>query len=142
VADDKSSDRRTAGAKRPAGSDGRTYRMFVRDLVVPCLLGVHRHERDGRQRVRINLDLEVAATTEPIDDRLANVVSYEAIVERVRGLCGEGHVNLAETLAARIVDTCLADPRVRWALVRLEKLEVFPDAASAGVEMERTRQKP
>jgi dihydroneopterin aldolase len=116
--------------------------MFVRDLIVPCLIGVHRHERDGRQRVRVNLDLEVAATTEPIDDRLANVVSYEAIVERVRRLCGEGHVNLAETLAERIVETCLADRRVHRALVRLEKLEVFPDAASAGVEIERTRQKP
>lgn len=116
--------------------------MFVRDLVVPCLIGVHRHERDGRQRVRINLDLEVVATSAAIDDRLANVVSYEAIVQRVRGLCEEGHVNLAETLAERIAETCLADPRVRKAHVRLEKLEVFPDAASAGVEIERIRQKP
>jgi dihydroneopterin aldolase len=32
---------------------------------------------------------------------------------------------------------CLGDPRVRSARVRVEKLDVFPDAASAGVEIER-----
>jgi dihydroneopterin aldolase len=116
-----------------------TYRMFVRDLVLPCLIGVHRHEQDGRQPVRINLDLEVVAGAPTLDDRLANVASYETLVKRIRELTGDGHVNLVETLAGRIADICLTDSRVLSARVTVEKLEVFPDAASAGVEIVRNR---
>ena len=74
----------------------RSRRVFVRDLVLPCLIGVHRHEQDGRQRVRINLDLEVIESDGPIQDRLANVMCYEALVADVRALVGAGHVNLVE----------------------------------------------
>jgi dihydroneopterin aldolase len=70
---------------------------------------------------------------------LANVVSYETIVEAIRDLAGDGHVNLVETLAERIADICFMDARVVGARVRLEKLEVFCDAASAGVEIVRRR---
>jgi dihydroneopterin aldolase len=57
----------------------------------------------------------------------------------VRGLIGAGHVNLVETLAERIAEACLHDLRVHAVRVRVEKLDVFPDAVSAGVEIERRR---
>ena len=116
----------------------RTRRVFVRDLVLPCLIGVHRHEQDGRQRVRINLDLEVAESDGPIQDKLTNVMCYEELVADVRHMVGAGHVNLVETLAERIAGLCLARYEVRHATVRVEKLDVFRDAASVGVEIERS----
>lgn len=126
----------------PASSPAsRTRRIFVRDLVLPCLIGVHRHERDGRQRVRINLDLEVSEGEAPRRDRLGDVVCYEALVDGVRRVVGAGHVNLVETLAESIAEVCLRDPRVRWTRVRIEKLDVFADAASVGVEIERDNAK-
>ena len=120
----------------------RTRRVFIRDLVLPCLIGVHRHEQDGRQRVRINLDLDVIENDGPIQDKLANVMSYETLVADVRTLVGAGHVNLVETLAERIAAVCLADQDVRAVKVRVEKLDVFADAASVGVEIERSRPTP
>lgn len=129
--------RRTGAEAQPD-----TYRMFVRDLVLPWLIGVHRHEQDGKQLVRINLDLEVIASGMPGDDRLSNVVSYETLVKRIKDLAAEGHVNLVETLAERIADICLADSRVAAARITVEKLEVFADAASAGVEIVRRRKIP
>lgn len=110
--------------------------VFVRDLVMSCSIGVHGFEKDGPQRVRINLDLAVREGSE-IGDDIANVVCYEGIVSGIRALVGEGHVNLVETLAERIAAMCLEDARVRVARVRVEKLDVFPDATSVGVEIER-----
>lgn len=110
--------------------------VFVRDLVMSCSIGVHGFEKDGPQRVRINLDLAVREGSE-IGDDIANVVCYEGIVSGIRALVGEGHVNLVETLAERIAAMCLEDVRVRVARVRVEKLDVFPDATSVGVEIER-----
>ena len=118
---------------RPAG----TRRMFVRDLILPCSIGVHRHERDAPQKIRINLDLVVENHNPLRDDSLAEVVSYEDVVEGVRAVVDSGHVNLIETLAERIAEQCLDDPRVPWARVRVEKLDVLPDVRSAGIEIER-----
>ena len=111
--------------------------VFVRDLVIPCIIGVHAHEKDRTQRVRINVDLGVTEGELPHHDRLANVVCYEDIVTRIRGIAADGHINLVETLAERVAAVCLQDPACRSARVRVEKLDVFADADSVGVEIER-----
>ncbi|PPR10441.1 MAG: hypothetical protein CFH41_01828 [Alphaproteobacteria bacterium MarineAlpha11_Bin1] len=114
-----------------------TRRVFINDLVLDCLIGVHRHERDGSQSVRINLDLTVLESSEPIDDRLSNVLCYEELIVKVRELAASGHVNLVETLAERLADLCLREPSVQSVKVRVEKLDVFADAASVGIEINR-----
>lgn len=123
----------------PHAPQARTLRrVFVRDLVLDCLIGVHRHEKDGSQRVRINLDLSVLEAADPVEDKLANVLCYEQLVTRVRNLATAGHVNLVETLAERIAGLCLQEPDVESVRVRVEKLDVFSDAASVGIEIERS----
>lgn len=118
---------------------GRALRhVFIRDLVLKGSIGVHPHERGAPQPVRINLDLAVTEGGSPMDDDLAQVVCYERIAHGVRAIVADGHVNLVETLAERIAALCLQDPRVRTARVRIEKLDVFEDATSVGVEIERT----
>ena len=121
-------------------------RMFIRDLVLEAHIGVHAHEHGRTQRVRINLDLAVEDDgARPLSrqavgrDDLARVVDYERIVNAVRDAVTREHVRLVETLAERLAELCLTDPRVAIARVTIEKLDVFPDAASAGVEIERRR---
>jgi dihydroneopterin aldolase len=129
---------------RPSETTRATRKMFIRDLVLNASIGVYAHEHAARQRVRINLDLTVADETgEPVSraavgrDELSRVVDYEAIVIRARAIVAAGHVQLVETLAERLASACLEDQRVLTARVRVEKLDVFADAASAGVEIER-----
>jgi dihydroneopterin aldolase len=110
----------------------------VRDLVLPCRIGVYSHEKDGHQRVRLNLDL-ACAEQPAINDDYANVVCYAELIADIRDLLGQGHVNLVETLAERIAGLCLRDRRVLSAKVRVEKLDAVPEAASVGVEIERHR---
>ncbi|HVZ06653.1 dihydroneopterin aldolase [Rhodopila sp.] len=124
----------------------RLRRVFLHDMVLNASIGIYPHEHAARQRVRINVDLAVEDETARRGrmvgaDELRRVVDYEAIANRIRAIVGDGHVRLAETLAERIAQTCLQDRRVRTARVRVEKLDVFPDAVSAGVEVERGRTK-
>ena len=121
-----------------------TRRMFIRDLTLAASIGVYSHEHEARQRVRINVDLAVlddgvqnASRASIGADDLARVVDYEAIVNRIRAITNAGHIQLVETLAERLAETCLLDARVRRVLVRVEKLDVFADAAAVGVEIER-----
>ncbi|MAF49862.1 MAG: dihydroneopterin aldolase [Rhodospirillaceae bacterium] len=126
-------------AFRIADAEASVRHVFIRDLVLTCLIGVHKHERKQPQRIRINLDLAVSEGARLRSDRLRDVVCYEDVADGIRALVGSGHVNLVETLAENIADLCLSDERVRVARVRVEKLDIFEDAVSAGVEIERFR---
>ena len=122
----------------PAALHGRTMKVFVRDLILPARIGVYSHEKDGTQRVRINLEL-TCVEHPAINDEHYNVVCYAEVVEEIRRLLAQGHINLVETLAERIAEQCLADHRVLSAKVRVEKLDVMPEASAVGVEIERHR---
>ena len=112
--------------------------VFLRDMVLTASIGVHPHEHTAPQRVRINVDLGVEDTPDLVGrDELPRVVDYEKVANSVRAIVVAGHVRLAETLAERIAAACLADPRVQLARIRVEKLDIFADSASAGVEIER-----
>ncbi len=119
---------------------GRSLRhVFIRDMVLAASIGIYAHEKTAMQRIRINIDL---AVPEPPEagigrDELKRVVNYERIANSVRQIVAAGHVMLVETLAERIAEACLTDARVQMVCVRVEKLDVFADAASAGVEIER-----
>lgn len=131
------SDSRIVPFPRLADEAAGVRHVFVRDLVVPARIGVWNSEKGGSQRVRINLDLAVAESQTPSHDRLDEVVCYNTITTKVRALAAEAHTNLIETLAERIAEVCLQDRRVVSARVRVEKLDVYEDAASVGVEIER-----
>jgi dihydroneopterin aldolase len=125
---------RIADAKRRIGH------VFVRDLELNAHIGVYRHEKNAAQPLRINVDLTVQEGEGAVGDRLSNVVDYGKVVDGIRAIIGEGHVNLVETLAERIAAFALADARVLVARVRIEKLKVIPEARSVGVEIERARE--
>ena len=113
------------------------HRLFVRGLILPCRIGVHRHERDAPQRVRINVELEIRDLQSPRRDSISEVVSYDDVVAGVKELVGSDHINLVESLADRIAEFCLQDLRVERVKIMVEKLDVFGDDAIVGVEIER-----
>lgn len=116
----------------------RIRHVFLRDLVLQASIGIYPQERGQRQRVRINVDLGVSETEEP-PTRLEQVLDYSVVADRVRRIVTAAHTNLVESLAERIATDCMVDARVILVRVRVEKLDVFPDAAAAGVEIERIR---
>ena len=129
---------------RIADSTRALRHVFIRDLLLMASIGVHPHELAAPQRVRINIDLSVEddgarpLSRRPVGrDVLSRVVDYEALADQVRAIVMAGHVRLVETLAERIAEACLTDRRVHLARIRVEKLDVFADATSAGVEIER-----
>lgn len=111
--------------------------VFVRDLQVEAVVGIHDHEKRKPQDLRVSLDLTVAERSGKRHDRLEEVVNYEEVVRRVEAICRAGHVNLIETLAERIAASCLEDARVHSVRVRIEKPDAFEECASVGIEIER-----
>ena len=118
--------------------EAERYRVFVRDLVVPCSIGIYPREKGLRRRVRVNAELAVSEAISGKDD-FAEAVNYETIVAGIKSIAEAGHINLVETLADRIATLCLADPRVSSVRIVVEKLDVYPETESVGILLERRR---
>ena len=127
------------GAKPMPNNPPVMRRTFIHDLVMPARIGVYPHEQNGPQRIRVNVEAwtQDDPATDGID-RLDRVLNYERLRDAVHAAVAAGHVQLTETLAERIAGACLLG-RVMRVRVRVEKLDVFEDAVSAGVEIERQR---
>lgn len=127
-------------ARESLEDDRQLDRLFVRDLVLACSIGVYDHEKEAPQRVRFNVDLWVRQSSGAIGDDLANVLSYDDVIHGIRDLTAKRHFNLVETLAEEVATLCLANQRVARAQVKIEKLDVHPEAAAVGVEIERRQE--
>lgn len=122
-----------------ADASTATRHVFVRDLVVKALIGIHEHEKKAPQKLVINVDLSVTDTGPDHADEISNVVCYEKVVNAIKAIVESGHVNLVETLAEKIASGILENPHVHGARIRIEKPDAFVDAASVGIEIERAR---
>jgi 7,8-dihydroneopterin aldolase/epimerase/oxygenase len=88
-------------------------RLFLRDHEVSISIGVHEFEKQGPQRVLINVDLYVPlAWSSPANDRISYVVDYDFIRRCVAERVSRGHIELQETLCDDLLAAMLAHPHV------------------------------
>ncbi len=111
-------------------------RLFLRDYEVRMNIGVHDFEKQGEQRVLINVDLYVPlALSTPQHDELGEVVDYDFIRRSIVARIARGHVQLQETLCDDVLALMMAHPKVRAARVSTEKPDVYPDCDAVGCEV-------
>jgi dihydroneopterin aldolase len=91
--------------------------------------GVHEHERRDGQAFVVDARLWVDTRPAAESDDVADTVDYGVLAERLAAVVEGEPVNLLERLVQRLVDVCLADPRVSEAEVTVHKPEA-PIAAA------------
>ena len=116
-----------------------TYKILINELTLDAFIGIHDFEKKKKQKIAISLSLDVAYNISEIEHKIENFVSYEHIVSDIKTILKEGHIDLLETLGEKIVDLCFKDKRVQTINIKLEKLEVFKEAISVGIEIFRKK---
>ncbi|WP_268244847.1 dihydroneopterin aldolase [Pilimelia anulata] len=104
--------------------------------------GVFDHERAAGQDFVVDAVLEVDLAAAGRSDALADTVDYGTLADRLAGIVAGPPVDLIETLAARLVDACLADPRVRAATVTVHKPSAPIPLTFADVAVTLRREQP
>lgn len=114
--------------------------IFLSGWVIDCNIGVYAEEKGVTQKVRISIDAylsdHVRASVDTMDEENDAVPSYTDIIDSVNEVTGSGHIELLETLAERVAERCLRDPRLSALRIKLEKLERGP---VRGIEIFRAR---
>ena len=118
----------------------KIYLVKIRRLQVDMFIGVHQHERHSKQRVAIDVELELDYPAEGFSKAIyKNVGCYETLVDKIKTLSKEGHVVLVETFADKIADIALNDERVISAAIHVEKLDIFSDCEAVGATIKKFR---
>lgn len=125
----------SVGTMDKAGS-AEGDRIFVRDYIVDCNIGVYAEEKGVTQKVRLTVEATLAPSVKATRDEMVEVPSYTDLIDAIHQSMEGGHINLVETFAERIAARCLKDQRMKAVLVRIEKLERGP---LRGVEIVRGR---
>jgi len=116
-----------------------TYKILINDLTLDAFIGIHDFEKKKKQKIAISLSLDVNDNISGIEHKIENFVSYEHIVADIKSILKSGHIDLLETLGEKIVDLCFMDERVMTIKLKLEKLEVFKETRSVGIEIFRKK---
>lgn len=83
--------------------------------------GVLEAEKRKGQTFGVDIRLGIDTRTAAASDQLTDTVDYGVLTEKVKRAIETDPVDLIETVAARIADLCLGDPRVQWTEVSLHK---------------------
>ena len=111
-------------------------RIFLRNYVVDANIGIHAHEKNGAQRVALNVDVFVPLSlSTPRHDRIHEVIDYDFIRLAIMHRIEQGHINLQETLVDDVARALLAHPAVRAVRVSSEKPDVYDDVDAVGIEI-------
>jgi dihydroneopterin aldolase len=113
--------------------DPALYALFLKDRVAAARIGAHDFERKGTQRLVVNVALAIRGAA-PADD-LASAVDYDFLRQAVAQILAGGHVELQETVCARLLDICKSRPSVAAVRISTEKPDVYPDTAGVGCRM-------
>lgn len=116
-------------------SRGPLDRISLRDHIVEVEIGAFQAERGTTQRICFNIVVEVRPLTDPIDDDVDRILSYDRVTEAIAFELAAERLNLLETLADRVAERILLEPQAVRAFVRIEKLDRGPGAL--GVEIVR-----
>ncbi|GAA4460762.1 dihydroneopterin aldolase [Phytohabitans houttuyneae] len=104
--------------------------------------GVYDFERERGQDFLVDVALEVDLAPAARSDDVADTIHYGELAERLVAVVGGEPVNLIETLAERLAEVCLADPRVEAATVTVHKPQAPIPHEFADVAVTITRRRP
>jgi len=114
-------------------------KILVRDLILKISVGIHDFEKKKKQRVKFNLDINTDPSLVPDDNNLNTIINYEDVIKNIKKITDKKHYPLLETLAEKIFLKLFENIRVKKVKLRIEKLDVFKNTSSVGIEIEKSK---
>lgn len=119
--------------------EGELGKIFIRDLLLRCVIGINEFERKEKQDVVINVEIWSDLTSAAKTDNIKETVDYKEINKNIIKLVENSKFFLVEALAENVAQVCMRNQQVRKVRVTVEKPGALRFARSVGVEIVRKR---
>ncbi len=114
-------------------------KIFIKDLLLRCIVGIKPDEREKKQDVLIHLNLYGDLSKPGMSDNIDDTIDYAALKKKVIKLVEGSSYYLVEKLAECIAELCLQYPRVQKVDVEIEKPGALRFARTVGIAITRER---
>ena len=123
--------------KKDKSSTKRT--VFIKDFIIDEIIGIHKHEKIKKQKIKFNIILNVNQNSLPNEKDIKSIVDYEKITNKLENLSKSKKYNFLESLAEDSFKEIFEDKRINSVVIKIEKPEAIKNAESVGVEVFKTR---
>ena len=114
-------------------------KILISDLTLLISIGIHGFEKNKKQEVRFNVNIDINPSLFPIEDKLNSIVNYETVVNLITKLTKNKHYELLETLAEDIFDQLFKNINIQKIKLKIEKTQIIKNTSSVGIEITKKR---
>jgi len=112
-------------------------RVFIKELEVQTIIGIFDWEREIKQIISIDLEMEFDIRRAAETDCIGDTLDYKTVSKRLIHFIEESEFQLVEALAERCAAIVLADFPVSWLRLKLGKPGAVRGSSAVGVIIER-----
>jgi dihydroneopterin aldolase len=109
--------------------------IVIEQIQVDCIIGVYEFERNNKQKLLIDIEMEYDSTKACVSDHLKYAVDYFKITEDIHSFVSQSSFQLIEALAAAIADRVLLDSLITLTKIKISKPEALSKAASVSFSL-------
>jgi len=113
--------------------------VFIKDFVINEIIGIHKHEKIKKQKIKFNIVLDIDQSSFPNEKNIKSIVDYEKITNELEKLTKSKKYNFLESLVEDSFEKIFEDKRINSVTIKIEKPEAIKNAKSVGVEVFKTR---
>jgi dihydroneopterin aldolase len=114
---------------------GMDRRFILQGLECKASIGIYDAERARMQRVKIDAEVRLYPSTEPVDDRVESTLNYDLIRETILTIVSARHYDLQETLARHLFDALQALDDVQSVRIRTSKPDAYDDCETIAYQL-------
>ena len=111
--------------------------IYLHDLKIECIIGIWEWERRIKQTVILDLDMAADIRRAAASDHIDDTINYKAVAKRLIDYVGHSEFQLVETMAEKVAEILLAEFKLQWVRVRINKKGAVRGAGDVGVIIER-----
>ena len=113
-------------------------KIFINDLQVETVIGIFDWEREIKQTISINLEMEFDISKAAKSDDINDSLDYKKVSKRIISLCEKADSYLVENLIEKIAQVVLKEFPVSKVTVSLEKPGALRGSKSVGIKITRS----
>lgn len=114
-------------------------KVFIKNLKVSGILGIHAHEQRNPQEIRISATATTDIKAAGQADDIRQTINYSTLAKRIAKFIEDHPCLTIEALIEGLAKEILSDERISTIWLRVEKPNAVPTAETVGVEITRSR---
>lgn len=113
-------------------------RVFIENLIVETVIGIFDWEREIRQAISLDLEMEFDIRKAAASDAIEDTLDYKAVSKRLIHFIEQSEFQLVEALAEKCAAIILEEFPVKRLKLKLSKPGAVRGSSAVGVIIERS----